>query len=95
MELVFVHGWGCDAGFWDPLAALLPYPHWKIECGYFGATPIKIETHGPAILVGHSLVFMYGLQQRQDWAGWIAINGFPRFLQKPGKSRLRACLCIR
>jgi pimeloyl-[acyl-carrier protein] methyl ester esterase len=86
MELVFIHGWGCDASFWDPLAGLLSeHKQQKIERGYFGSPQTKIETGHTAILIGHSLGFMYGLQQKQDWAGWIAINSFPRFVQSSGK----------
>jgi pimeloyl-[acyl-carrier protein] methyl ester esterase len=85
MELVFVHGWGFDARFWDALAALLSaYPQRRIERGFLGVAPQEEWGTEPAILIGHSLGLIHGLRQRKDWAAWIAINGFPRFVQRPG-----------
>ena len=37
------------------------------------------------ILIGHSLGFVHGIKQRQDWKGWIAINSFPRFIKTKSK----------
>ncbi len=82
MELVFIHGWGFDAGFWDRLAPLLPGPQRHIDLGFLGhpaGDPAQLSP-GRQILVGHSLGFVYGITARQDWAGWIAINSFPRFV---------------
>jgi pimeloyl-[acyl-carrier protein] methyl ester esterase len=120
MELVFIHGWGFDARFWDALAPLLPaYKQQCVDMGFFdqqinhpplaGGSNLQSkfgegsdqETPSPAktndllrkskfslplpqgerdkILIGHSLGFMHGIRQRQDWKGWIAINSFPRF----------------
>ena len=86
MELVFVHGWGFDASFWDPLATLLAdYPQRRLERGFMGAPPNDDAGLAPAILVGHSLGFVHGLKLR-PWTGWVAINGFPRFVAGSGQA---------
>lgn len=64
-DLVFYHGWGLDDSFWNDLRALLP----------------TFPQTSKRILIGHSLGFVQGLQQRQDWNGWIAINSFTRFIK--------------
>ncbi len=131
IELVFIHGWGFDAGVWDRLAEhLSDYPQRRLDLGFFperhsgkiaflpqqkcdfirnpvsssagNFLPIEKLDSGsiffrPAslteekivqndvrhdvrrILIGHSLGFLHGLMQHQDWAGWVAINGFRRF----------------
>ncbi len=80
MKLVFIHGWGFDASFWDALSALLPqYPQQRIDLGFFGQPSGGIESSEPSILVGHSLGFVHGIQQRPDWSGWVAINSFVSF----------------
>jgi len=86
VTFVFIHGWGFDAGFWDPLCARLPqYPQQRIDLGFFGAPSEKTEdeSFSPRVLVGHSLGFVHGIKQGQDWSGWIAINGFSRFVKTP------------
>jgi pimeloyl-[acyl-carrier protein] methyl ester esterase len=81
MELVFIHGWGFDARFWDALGALLPkYEKRRVDFGYFG-TPAPIPTSPDSILIGHSLGFLHGIRQKQGWRGWVAINSFRRFLR--------------
>ncbi|MDX2028830.1 MAG: alpha/beta hydrolase [Alphaproteobacteria bacterium] len=83
MELVFIHGWGFDARFWDAVSARLrQFPQQRVDLGFFGRASEPV--HAPAVLVGHSLGFLHGLPQR-NWAGWIAINSFPRFVQTPGQ----------
>ena len=84
MKLVFVHGWGFDARFWDELSARLSsYPQARYDFGFFGAPSSDLDAlvaaNEPAVLIGHSLGFVYGLQQALPWAGWIAVNGFARF----------------
>jgi pimeloyl-[acyl-carrier protein] methyl ester esterase len=83
IELVFIHGWGFDTRFWDKLCAALPqFRHTRIDLGFFGATaPPPARESSKRILVGHSLGFVHGLRHYKDWAGWIAINGFTRFLK--------------
>ncbi|HUY68731.1 MAG TPA: alpha/beta hydrolase [Alphaproteobacteria bacterium] len=106
VELVFIHGWGFDASFWDPLCELLPpFPQRRVDLGFFGASghaPLPAKTKGlvppeggtklrfslppppggrKPVLVGHSLGFLHGVTVRQDWRGWVAINGFVRFAE--------------
>lgn len=76
-----MHGWGFDAGFWQPLAALLD------DCravsddrGYFG------PPHEPAIaedclVVAHSFGAMRALAAPPPHCrGMVAVNGFDRFV---------------
>jgi pimeloyl-[acyl-carrier protein] methyl ester esterase len=87
IELVFIHGWGFDASFWDPLAALFAsYPQRRIDLGFFGEQNSALPEGNEKILIGHSLGFIHGLRQKQNWAGWAAINGFARFVEAPGKT---------
>ncbi len=86
MELVFVHGWGFEASFWDPLAAFLTdYPQQRVDRGYFGSKRDLVKTNQKSVLIGHSLGFVHGLSLRQDWAGLIAINSFARFIREENK----------
>ncbi|MFY9287134.1 MAG: alpha/beta hydrolase [Alphaproteobacteria bacterium] len=87
MKLVFIHGWGLDASFWDGAAPLLKdYAQHRVDRGFFGNVVPWEEDPEPSILIGHSLGFMYGIQKKKDWCGWVAINSFPRFItsEKPG-----------
>lgn len=80
MRLVFIHGWGFDASFWNPLADLLPqFAQHRIDLGFFNShTP---DDFGNAdILIGHSLGFAKGLRAHNNWQAFIAINSFPRFV---------------
>jgi pimeloyl-[acyl-carrier protein] methyl ester esterase len=81
-ELVFAHGWGFDAHFWDDLRAHLPqYRHSCVERGFFGAPIVEPASGAGKILIGHSLGFVHGMNMQKNWQGWIAINGFPRFVE--------------
>jgi pimeloyl-[acyl-carrier protein] methyl ester esterase len=98
VELVFIHGWGFDARFWDNLCALMPqFRHSRIDLGFFGAAPQAHDSKSSKrVLVGHSLGFVHGLKYYKNWHGWIAINGFTRFIDGAGRpgclpvARLRA-----
>jgi pimeloyl-[acyl-carrier protein] methyl ester esterase len=84
MELIFIHGWGFDASFWDELAAQLPqFRQKRIDLGFFGETANEVDDAIPSILVGHSLGFVHGMRSRKNWAGWVAINGFAHFVATP------------
>lgn len=78
--LHFLHGWGFDADFWRPLAALLP--EWSAvfdDRGYFGA-PATPAAAGPCIVIAHSLGAMRAISApRRECRGLVAINGFDRF----------------
>ena len=80
--ILFVHGWGYDAHFWDPLRALLgDVPSAALDLGYFDAA----ETTLPrklTLLVGHSLGFLWLLRQSAlRHVPLVGINAFPRFLE--------------
>jgi len=95
IELVFIHGWGFDAHFWDALASKLPH-HRQLRVdlefikkisgvtGKFSTVSVEkiLENENRSILIGHSLGFVHGLQAGRNWAGWIAINSFPHFVAK-------------
>jgi pimeloyl-[acyl-carrier protein] methyl ester esterase len=81
MQLVFIHGWAFDTHVWNALSPLLSkFPQKRIDLGYFGEATKKAADKEPSILVGHSLGFVHGINMRQDWAGWIAINSFSNFV---------------
>jgi pimeloyl-[acyl-carrier protein] methyl ester esterase len=91
-ELVFVHGWGFDARFWDTLGGYLPqFRQTRIDLGFFDAGSAALAervrnaslSRGKKILIGHSLGFACGIRHRQKWSGWIAINSFSRFVRTP------------
>lgn len=80
--ILFVHGWGYDAHFWDPLRALLgDVPSTGLDLGYFGAAKAALP-HQPTLLVGHSLGFLWLVRQSalRD-VPLVGINAFPRFLE--------------
>lgn len=97
MDLVFVHGWGFNAEFWDSVLALIspasrpqrPHHIHNVDLGFFGPSRLTFEQivpvcSGNAVLVGHSLGFLSGLAQTRAWKGLIGINTFPCFVDKPG-----------
>ncbi|MFV0282404.1 MAG: methyltransferase [Castellaniella sp.] len=84
--LVFAHGWGFDASFWDALRTRLPaWPQRVLERGYFaGLEQDDALPDGPWVMIGHS----FGFLRMLDWfasapagrpCAWIGINGFARF----------------
>ena len=80
--ILFVHGWGYDASFWDPVRAVLgDVPSTVLDLGYFGAS----ETTPPrdvTLLVGHSLGFLWlARQSGLRHVPLVGINAFPRFLE--------------
>ncbi|WP_162916473.1 alpha/beta fold hydrolase [Dongia deserti] len=79
--ILFVHGWGYDAGFWDPLRDALQVPSVALDLGYFGAAKTVIPD-GVTLLVGHSLGFLWlAREQTLRHLPLIGINAFPRFLE--------------
>ncbi|HEV8389939.1 MAG TPA: alpha/beta fold hydrolase [Dongiaceae bacterium] len=80
--ILFVHGWGYDASFWDPLrGALGDRPSTALDLGYFG-TANMIVPDGVTLLVGHSLGFLWLVRQRGlEHLPLIGVNAFPRFLE--------------
>lgn len=82
--LVFVHGWGFDAHFWQPVAERLPeFARVFVDFGFHANQPHHPKVPG-AIVVGHSMGFAWALANMpRPWAGAIAINAFPRFTRSP------------
>jgi pimeloyl-ACP methyl ester carboxylesterase len=91
VRLYFVHGWGFGPDSFDALAALLPdLPRVRADLGCFGTARIPEFLPGD-VLVGHSAGFGWGLSQRRDWAGLVAINAFARFVRdQDGRGCVRA-----
>ncbi len=83
--LVFAHGWGFDAGFWDALRARLQaWPQRALEFGYFsGAAGDDALPDGPLVVIGHSFGCLRMLARlapsRRRPCAWVGINGFARF----------------
>lgn len=80
--ILFVHGWGYDASFWDPLRRQLgDIPSTVIDLGYFGEANTSIPEK-TTVLVGHSLGYLWLARQEQlSHLPLIGINAFPRFLE--------------
>ena len=80
--ILFVHGWGYDASFWDSVrAALGDAPSATLELGYFGVADIALP-RDVTLLVGHSLGFLWlARQSALKHLPLVGINAFPRFLE--------------
>lgn len=80
--ILFVHGWGYDARFWDPVrAALADMPSTALDLGYFGA-PNAAPPSDVTLLVGHSLGLLWlARQSALKHVPLIGINAFPRFVE--------------
>ena len=79
--ILFVHGWGYDATFWDPVrGALGDARSATIDLGYFGAADTTLP-RDVTLLVGHSLGFLWLARQGAlKHLPLVGINAFPRFL---------------
>lgn len=89
MNLVFVHGWGCDAGVWNSLKILLAeYQHQSLDLGFFDITQSNdFKSNSPFILIAHSYGLMaffkyYYLQKSEFLEGIVVLNSFGCFAQK-------------
>ena len=87
-SFLFMHGWGFDAGFWDPVRRALPEADVTVlEHGYSGRQ--RHELGGLAvpagtIAVGHSAGVLDLLcELPAACGGLVAINGFSRFTLGP------------
>lgn len=80
--ILFVHGWGYDASFWEPLRGEIgDLPSTALDLGFFGAGDERVPD-GVTMLVGHSLGFAWLLRQPAlRNLPLIGINAFPRFLE--------------
>jgi pimeloyl-[acyl-carrier protein] methyl ester esterase len=83
--ILFVHGWGYNARFWDPVrAALGDVPSAALDLGYFGAANTAVPRN-VTLRVGHSLGFLWlARQSALKHLPLIGINAFPRFLEADG-----------
>ena len=81
-HLVFVHGWGFDAGSWRDIQEELPdFDCETVDLGFYGR-PAASRANGaaPVVAVGHSLGFLWLLHERPfPWRGLVSISGMPRF----------------
>lgn len=82
--LVFVHGWGFDSTFWQPVAERLPeFARVFVDFGFRTNPPHHPKVPG-AIVVGHSMGFAWALANLpRPWAGAVAVNAFARFTRAP------------
>ena len=80
--ILFVHGWGYDAGFWDPLrGALGDVPCVALDLGYFAAARTAIPD-GITLTIGHSFGFLWlARQPALRHLPLIGINAFPRLVE--------------
>ena len=85
LSVLFYHGWGFNASFWEPLCSLLPeYAHQCDDAGYFG-TPSSPEPTAPYIAVTHSFGTMRFLATPPPgMVGLVVISGFDRFTETEG-----------
>lgn len=77
--LLFVHGWGFDAGFWTAVSERLPdFRREAVDLGFRG--PGHRPSAERPIVIGHSMGFAWALAHvAGPWAGAVAVNAFPRF----------------
>ena len=95
MRIVFIHGWGCDASYWDQLAGHLPdKDHHRIDLGYLApASNFDVLGNDEAIYVTHSFGTMWFLQnQPQNLKALIAINGFSAFQHHADERTLKTMM---
>ncbi len=87
MKLLFVHGWGFDARFWDGVAACLPGADCvRVDRGYFGEA-VWPSVEEPCLAVTHSFGSMALLADPPaNCRGLLAINGFDRFTEGEGRA---------
>lgn len=81
--LVFVHGWGFDAGFWSPLRErLTDAQSFMVDLGFRGGEfDMPTLPDGNIIAIGHSLGFLWLIKNKPfSWQKLVSINGFARFL---------------
>jgi pimeloyl-[acyl-carrier protein] methyl ester esterase len=83
IRLVFIHGWGFDAGFWAPLRARLgQHAQSALDLGFFGPAETALAEGDTLVAVTHSYGTTWLLRQRPfAWDRLVAINGFPRFTE--------------
>ncbi|SCA54882.1 putative Hydrolase or acyltransferase [Candidatus Terasakiella magnetica] len=77
-KLIFVHGWGFDASFWDGLRAELPdFDTACVDLGFFNQPEEMLDPD--AVYITHSMGMAWVLETVKSCKGLIAINGFSKF----------------
>ena len=94
MNIVFVHGWGCDASYWDHVANnLSEFSIQRVNLGFVGAGVCVSEIEEPSMFIAHSLGTMWALKHyRGLMRGLVAINGFPCFADHTDPKTLRSMI---
>ncbi len=97
MHVVFVHGWGFNAGIWTELSARLPEAEITlVDLGFVEGGP---ESHAAsdadwpedAIAVGHSLGLLWLLKEGKGrFKALVSIQGFDRFCPHVSEVRVAA-----
>lgn len=80
--LLLAHGWGLGPGSWRQLRSALTSTETNaLDFGFFGPAAIPEIKDRPAIGIGHSLGFLWLLNNYNNYnfLGLISINGFARF----------------
>ena len=82
-HLVFVHGWGFDASFWDGVLEHLPkdISTTMVDLGYTGQQNIPEILPKNAIAIGHSLGVMWLLKNMKNPQALISFSGFDCFFK--------------
>ena len=81
MKFVYVHGWGFDASFWQPLMARLGEGT-CLDLGYIAPQQSEFpQLNESVVIVAHSfgVQFMLRNMLQHKPAAFVAINGFARF----------------
>lgn len=89
--ILLVHGWGLGPGVWRSVIRTLPAGSCHaLDLGFFGPPRQQIPEDRPLLAVGHSLGFLWLLQQmaqappwRKNCLGLVSISGFSRFTRAP------------
>lgn len=81
--LLFLHGWGFDASFWEPVMAHLPeFRCEAVDLGFRGEA--RLPQVANPVVVGHSMGFATALERvERPWAAAVSVNGFARFSRAP------------
>ena len=89
-KIIFVHGWGFDPTFWEPLRhEFAQYSTHAVDMGFFGYQSFEDQ---PYVYVTHSMGLSWVLENVKHPTAIIAINGFTKFIESAdwsaGVSRL-------
>jgi pimeloyl-[acyl-carrier protein] methyl ester esterase len=80
MKIIFVHGWGADASYWDNLAPLVKGGEdaQRVDLGFTNKPAYQPQED--ALYITHSLGTLWALKHRhKNMRGLVAMNGFACF----------------